>query len=47
MLELLETPYNPIPVKVKADYVRVIERVQPSAKSAEEEEEEEEKEKFE
>ncbi|WXG45345.1 MAG: transcription elongation factor Spt5 [Candidatus Atabeyarchaeum deiterrae] len=47
VLELLETPYNPIPVKVKADYVRVIERVQPSAKSAEEEEEEEEKEKFE
>lgn len=42
VLELLETPYNPIPVKVKADYVRIVEKGQPTKEKAEEEEEEEE-----
>jgi transcriptional antiterminator NusG len=43
VLELLETP-NPIPVKVKADYVRIVEKVQPTEKKAEEGKEEEEEE---
>lgn len=42
VLELLETPYNPIPVKVKADYVRIVEKGQLTKEKAEEEEEEEE-----
>jgi transcriptional antiterminator NusG len=42
VLELLETPFNPIPVKVKADYVRVVEKGQPTIEKIEEEEEEEE-----
>jgi transcription termination/antitermination protein NusG len=39
VLELLETP-NPIPVKVKADYIRIVEKAQLTEKKSEEEEEE-------
>jgi transcriptional antiterminator NusG len=47
VLELLETPYNPIPVKVRADYVRIVEKGQPPVEGVKKEEEEEEEQKFE
>jgi hypothetical protein len=43
----LETPYNPIPVKVRADYVRIVEKGQPPKEGVKKEEEEEEEQGFE